>query len=408
MPSNLPMREAELLADERVRAGHASGLLHASGGAGRERDAAPGGEALHEHAPAAPAAVRAADDGVFQLDDDVVALGRAVPERDAERVVALAEHDALGRGRDERARDAEALALAEEVLGVVELEGEPEHVGDGGERDVALAPVEADVELAVVALEDLALGRDRARVGARAGLGERERRDGLARGQLGQPVVLLLLRAEVAQELGRAERVGHHHGDAERAGRAGDLRDDGAVEAGREPVAAVLLRDDEAEEAVVLELLPDLWREVAALPRLPVVRHRAELLDGAVEERLLLWREAGVGLRQKPLGVGLAREELALDPDRPGVDGLLLGGRDGGEELHGLHRLHDGARERAADRRDEEDGREDDEDDDEPDGRAEADEGDEAGGGPDRQRRAGEAEREEHQRGRRGRRPRRA
>ena len=84
-----------------------------------------------------------------------MALGRAVVEGDAERVVALAEHHPLGVGGDQGAGDAHVLSLAEVVVRVAQAEGEAEHRGDGGQSDVALAPVEAHPQLAV-ALEDLA------------------------------------------------------------------------------------------------------------------------------------------------------------------------------------------------------------------------------------------------------------
>ncbi len=105
----------------------------------------------------------------------------------------------------------------------------------------------------------------------------------------------------------------------------------------------------------------------------------------------------GVVLSQQPLAVGLAGEQLALDPDRPGVDGLLLGAGDDGQELEPLHQPHHGAREHPADRRDQEDGGQHREGDHERQRRAEADERDEPGRGPHPQRGAGEAEREQDQ-----------
>ncbi len=47
-----PNRQTELLADAGVGARHAQHHLGAGGGARRQRDGAPGGEALHQHAPA--------------------------------------------------------------------------------------------------------------------------------------------------------------------------------------------------------------------------------------------------------------------------------------------------------------------------------------------------------------------
>jgi hypothetical protein len=83
--------------------------------------------------------------------------------------------------------------LAEEVVRVFELEREPEHGRDGRERDVALLPVEPEVELPVVAAEDDATGGDRAGVGAGLRLGERERGEVLAGGEAREVAVLLRL-----------------------------------------------------------------------------------------------------------------------------------------------------------------------------------------------------------------------
>ena len=207
-------------------------------------------------------------------------------------------------------------------------------------------------------------------------------------------MVLLRLRAEVGQQLGRAERVRHHDRNAQRRRRRRHLGDHGAVQRRAEPVPPVLLRHDQAEELAVLELLPHLRRQVAALPDLPVVHHLADLLDRAVQERLLVCGQSRVGLGQQPLSVGLAREQFALDPDRACVDGLLFRGRDDGQELHLLHQRHHGTGEQAADGRDDEDGRHDRERDYERDRRAEPYERHQAGGRPDPQRGAGEPERE--------------
>src|SRR5262249_32558206 len=117
--------EPELLAQRGVRGSDARDQLGATGAGRRKRDAAPGREAFHQHPPALAAPGRLADDRV-ERDLDAVALGRAVVERHAERVVPAPEHDALGRRRDQGARDAEVLALAEQVLRVAQLEREPE------------------------------------------------------------------------------------------------------------------------------------------------------------------------------------------------------------------------------------------------------------------------------------------
>jgi hypothetical protein len=129
------------------------------------------------------------------------------------------------------------------------------------------------------------------RVAAGLGPGEREAGDLLAAREARQVVALLLVGSVVEQQLARSERVGNHdrhrHGDAA----AGQLGDDGGVGDGREAQAAVLLGDDHAEEAVPAQEGPDLLGQIAALRDLPVVEHRAELLDGTVEEGLLRRRE---------------------------------------------------------------------------------------------------------------------
>jgi hypothetical protein len=93
-----------------------------------------------------------------------------------------------------------------------------------------------------------------------------------------------------------------------------------------EAEAAVLLRDDHPEEALVLDELPHVLRQVLQLVRdPPVVAHRAQLLDRAVEERLLLGREARRGHREQLVPVRPAGEEVRVPPHRAGVDRLLLG-----------------------------------------------------------------------------------
>src|SRR4051812_36969520 len=92
-----------------------------------------------------------------------------------------------------------------------------------------------------------------------------------------------------------------------------------------EAEAAVLLRDDHAEEALVLDELPGVGRQVLQLVRdLPVVAHLAQLLDGPVEERLLLRGEARRAHREELVPVRLAREKVGVPPYRAGIDRLLF------------------------------------------------------------------------------------
>jgi len=94
-------------------------------------------------------------------------------------------------GGNEGARDAVVLLPAQQAQRIAEPESEPDHGGDGAERDVALAPAEAhahDLAAFVVAAAHDALAPDGRRVAARPGLGEGEAGDLLARGEARQVV----------------------------------------------------------------------------------------------------------------------------------------------------------------------------------------------------------------------------
>jgi hypothetical protein len=54
--------------------------------------------------------------------------------------------------------------FTEQILGIVQHHRQTQQGGDGGEGDVALAPVEFDLEFAVFAPEDPTVGQDRPRV----------------------------------------------------------------------------------------------------------------------------------------------------------------------------------------------------------------------------------------------------
>src|SRR3546814_14026430 len=85
----------------------------------------------------------------------------------------------------------------------------------------------------------------------------------------------------------------------------------------REAQAAVLLRDDHAEELVLLDEVPQRRRQVGVdVGDLPVVDLPAQILDRAVEEGLLLVGELLRRLRQQLVPVRVAREQLALEAHR--------------------------------------------------------------------------------------------
>ena len=131
----------------------------------------PAAKRAHQHLPALADLLDAADD-VVHRNEHVAAAVRAVLERVQGGQMPAADLDARQVGRHQRDGDADLLALADEMIGIVELEGETEHGRDRAERDVALVPIEPDAEhLAALpgAAADHA-GIDH-RGGIRAGLG---------------------------------------------------------------------------------------------------------------------------------------------------------------------------------------------------------------------------------------------
>ena len=205
-------RRVELLADRRVGAHHPRRQLGGADGESGQRDRAAGGEALHQHAPALAGPFAAADDEV-ERHEDIGARVRTVVERDAHRVVPLSDVDSGKPRWNQRARDPQVVTLTDQVIGIVHFECQADQRGDGTERDVALAPVEAHAEhlppLVGAPAHDTRALRG-GRVAARLGAGEREARDLLTAGKARQQAVLLLLGSVVEQQLGRTERVGHH------------------------------------------------------------------------------------------------------------------------------------------------------------------------------------------------------
>jgi hypothetical protein len=144
----------------------------------------------------------------------------------------------------------------------------------------------------------------------------------------------------VDDQLGRADRVrNHHEGTHGRIDRA-DLGHDRADAQRREIQAAVFLRDQEAHEALALHEPEDLLGHALGALDLVAVDQVEQLLDRPVEEGLLLGRQLRVRLREHLLEVGIAAEELAVDPDMAGLQRLPLGVRDLRQDLVGLHPLH--------------------------------------------------------------------
>ena len=321
-------RLAELLADPCIGRRGVDRRLGAAGRVRRQRDAAADRELLHQHAPALARHLRPADDAV-ERQEHVLARERPVLERHVEREVATSDRDAWRAARYQRAGDAVVgLVAAEQLLGVVEPEREPDHGRDRRQRDVALREIEPeadDLTTFVRAAADDARVGDRGGVGTRARPGEREAGDVVAARESRQVMVLLFLGAVVQQQFRGAERVRHGHRRGHRGAAARELHQHARMRVGRELEAAVSLRDDHREEAFLLQEVPHVRRHVRAAVRdVPVVDHPAQLLARSVDERLLLRGEPRRLRGQQLRPVRLAAEDLAVPPDGARLERLAL------------------------------------------------------------------------------------
>ena len=221
--------------------------------------------------------------------------------------------------------------VADQMIGVVSLEGETEQGRDRPERDVALVPVQPQAEhFAALELPLQIMPRvdHRGRVGAGFRTGQAKAGNIAAVGKPRQPLLLLLFGAEPHQEFAGSERIRHHHGDGggQRARR--DLAHHFGMGVRREAEPAIFLRDDHAEEFLPLDEIPGFRRQIAPFPiDLPVVEHRAEFVDRAVEEGRFLCgqRRRRVGEQFRP--VGIAGEQIGVPPDVAGLQRLALGVR---------------------------------------------------------------------------------
>ncbi len=196
-------RDAELLADAGIGAGGACGIGCAGRRQRRQRYAAAGGERRHQHLPALAQPLLATDD-VVQRNEDVVAPVRAVLEHLHRRQMTVADLDARQMRRDQCNGDAEVFLLADELVGIIGLEGETEQRRDRAKRDVALVPVQLEADhLAALegALADHALVDHRGGIRAGFRAGQPEAGNVAAVGEARQPAVLLLPGAEAHQEL---------------------------------------------------------------------------------------------------------------------------------------------------------------------------------------------------------------
>ena len=251
----------------------------------------------------------------------------------------MADLDAGQMGRNQRYGNAEFILLPDQVVRVIGLEGEAEQCRDRAERDVALVPVEPQAEHLAsfeIALADDAAVDHRGGVGAGFRTGQSETGNLAPIGEPRQPGLLLVFGAEAHQQFAGTERVRHHHrhGGGQRARR--NLAHHFRMRVGRETEPAIFLRNDHAEEFAGLDKVPGFGRQITPFPiDLPVVEHRAQLVDRTVEKRLLFRRQGSRRIAKQLRPVGIAGEQIGIPPDVAGLQCLALGVR---------HRGHNRAR----------------------------------------------------------------
>ena len=283
-------RLAEGLAQLRVAGGKPQRALGDADTARRHVDAAEFEAAGHlGEAAALDLADQMIGRDAVILEDQLAQIDRLV----AELLELAADLEARPLGRDEEAH----AGIARACLGVG-LDQQREARALDAVGDPGLGAVD-DV---VVALTPRGHA-DRLQVGAGIGLGQRQPAADLTRGELGQPLALLRLGAELLdrerQHQVRVEDAGDRHPHR------GDLHHDLGVGGGRQSQPAILGRDGGAEQAELLHLLDELGRPfVGVVELLDPRRHLA--LDPAVDggEKLRLVRR--VDLVHFPLPDALA------------------------------------------------------------------------------------------------------
>src|SRR5262249_37058872 len=210
----------------------------------------------------------AADD-VVHGDEYVSPPVRTVHECGVERQMPASDVDAWRLRGNQRKRDADVVAASQQMLRIVETEGEPEQRRDRPERDIALFPRKADAEHVVSAVPFAAADHPvigyRARVGSGLRAGERKARYLQPFREPRQVVVLLLVRAVVQQQLGRTQRIRDHDGNGGGGAPRAQLHYHFGMSQRRKSQSAVLLGDDHAEETAVLDELPYVRGQVAQL-----------------------------------------------------------------------------------------------------------------------------------------------
>ncbi|KCB31552.1 hypothetical protein L543_3849 [Bordetella hinzii L60] len=320
--------DAELAPHARI---HAGGVGAHDGAGGRQRgqrDATARGQGAHQHLPALASPGRPADQGL-DGHEDVAPLVGAVLEDLHGRQMAAADLHARRIGGHQGHRNAHVLGAAQQALGVAQLERQAQHGGHRPQRDVALVPIQPDAQQ-ILAIDHLAahhagIGHGGG-IGPGLGAGEPEAGNLAAVGQARQPEFPLRGRAELQQQFARAQRIGHHDGDAGRDRIRRHPPHDLGMRVGRKAQAAVFLGNDHAEEALASHQVPDLGRQIAALPfDVPFVQQRAQARHRPFDEQAFFVAERGRRHGEQFVPIGVASEEIAVPPDIAGLDGLAFG-----------------------------------------------------------------------------------
>ena len=243
--------------------------------------------------------------------------------------MATADLDAFGVGRNQRQGNAQRLFIAQQVVRVIGLEGQAEHGGNRAQGDVALLPGNAQAQhLFAVELpfaDNTLIGHG---AGIRAGIRRSQGKAGdvFAPRQARQIVLFLLIGTVVHQQLGGPQGIGDHDCGAQITAAAGQFHGYLGVGIGREALAAKLLGNDQAEEAVVPNELPDVRRQVLQVGgQLPFVGHAAEFFDRTIKEGLFFRTQVGRREAVQLAPVRAAAEQFAIPPHGTCIKRLLLG-----------------------------------------------------------------------------------
>ena len=268
--------------------------------------------------------------------------------------MATADFNTGGVARKQAQGDADVAGIADQAIRVVHAEGQADQRSDRGQGDVALVEGQLDAEhlLAVpLALADDAVVRNGGGVGTGERTGQAEAGHFAAIGQARQVLILLFLGAVMHQQLTRAQRVGHADGRADHRGHRGQLLDHLVVGQRGEAQAAIFLRDDHAEELVLLDEGPQFRRQIRMdVGDFPVVDHRAQLFDRAIEEGLFFGGQLRLGVVEQDVPVRITGEQFALEANRAGFQRDALGLRQRRQHL-AEHLHHRAGQQRLADER---------------------------------------------------------